>query len=265
MTTRRSKQPSPTSEQPASATNSSATGPAKHPLQSFRVETLHRETLKPWEGNPRTIDRHARKKLRESVKKGLVEPLVWNRRTGNLVSGHQRLSILDEDFGGTDYTLDVSAIDVSEADERTLNVRLNNTALTGSYDFGALQAMLADASVPIDPKDFAFDALDLAELMPDVGAGKLFDSANDAAAPEIDRIEAMQPPADLATREAEIAKIKAAKLGSKTRGREADSAEFYAVFVGRTSADVVRLLDLLSLDKTQRYHDIDVLFSHLEG
>ena len=36
-------------------------------------------------------------KLRKSIETfGYVEPLVWNSRTGNLVSGHQRLKILIE-------------------------------------------------------------------------------------------------------------------------------------------------------------------------
>lgn len=86
--------------------------------------------------NPRTIDRYARKKLAQSIADtgGLIETPVWNRRTGNLVAGHQRLSVCDERAGGVDYEVTVAVIDVDEKTERELNVRLNNLDLRGDYD-----------------------------------------------------------------------------------------------------------------------------------
>ena len=37
-------------------------------------------------------------KLKASLQEfGVVDPLVWNKRTGNLVGGHQRLKVLLED------------------------------------------------------------------------------------------------------------------------------------------------------------------------
>ena len=52
----------------------------------------------------------------EKIKKSivefdLVEPLVWNKQTGNLVAGHQRLKIL-KDQGITE--IEVSIVDLSE-------------------------------------------------------------------------------------------------------------------------------------------------------
>lgn len=45
--------------------------------------------------NPRTIKPEALAGLKESIKRfGLVQPIVWNRRTKRVVSGHQRIEAL---------------------------------------------------------------------------------------------------------------------------------------------------------------------------
>ena len=91
--------------------------------------------------NPRKIDKYARKLLRDELQKvGCVEALVWNQTTGNLVSGHQRLDILDELEGGRDYLVGVTVVQVSEKRERELNVFLNNYAAQGRFD----EQLLAD-------------------------------------------------------------------------------------------------------------------------
>ena len=74
-------------------------------LQTLPLRDLHpapynpRLKLRP--GDPRY------RKLRRSVERfGLVEPLVWNRRTGHLVGGHQRYQILC-DLGHTEAPVSV--------------------------------------------------------------------------------------------------------------------------------------------------------------
>lgn len=50
-------------------------------------------------------------KLRRSLGEfGLVEPLVWNKRTGNLVGGHQRFAVLMAEGA---KTVEVSVVDAS--------------------------------------------------------------------------------------------------------------------------------------------------------
>ena len=107
--------------------------------ESFVVEEVGREVLKGTPYNPRRITDDARARLKAKIEKvGLVTPLVWNKRTGNLVGGHQRLSILDELEGRQDYRLRVSVVDVDEREERALNVFLNNQASQGDWDVKAL-------------------------------------------------------------------------------------------------------------------------------
>ncbi len=54
---------------------------------------------------------------------GMVEPIIWNKRTGNIVGGHQRYKILSSK--GIDETM-VSVVDLTEDEEIDLNIRLNN-------------------------------------------------------------------------------------------------------------------------------------------
>ena len=87
--------------------------------QKFKIKRIHREQLKEAEYNPRFIDGEAKKRLSKNIKNvGLLETLVWNERTGNLISGHQRLSILDKIEKGTDYYLDVAVVDLDEVSEK---------------------------------------------------------------------------------------------------------------------------------------------------
>lgn len=98
------------------------------------------------------------------------------------------MSILDELEGGQDYHLDVAVIDVDEARERELNVRLNNVGLMGSYDFAKLDAMLDTPGLKADT--LGFDAIDLQAMFPDRGG--LFDKSKDATQPTIDALKALK-------------------------------------------------------------------------
>lgn len=112
-------------------------------VQNYEVRTIHRSEIKNAPYNPRYIDDGARKRLKKGLKKyGLVETLVWNERTGNLVSGHQRLSIIDELENSKDFELTVSAIDVSEKEEMELNIQLNNQSMMGEFDIDMITDMV---------------------------------------------------------------------------------------------------------------------------
>lgn len=103
--------------------------------QKYEKATVHRSELKGAPYNPRKINKVQAKRLKNGIKShGLVGGILWNRRTGNLVGGHQRLTQLDDLEGSQDYTLDVDVIDVDEAEEKELNILLNNPALQGEFD-----------------------------------------------------------------------------------------------------------------------------------
>ena len=65
------------------------------PKTELQIETKRVGDLDPAPYNPRSISPDALDGLRHSVERfGLVEPIVWNRRTGHVVGGHQRLKVL---------------------------------------------------------------------------------------------------------------------------------------------------------------------------
>lgn len=97
--------------------------------------------------NPRRISDETRRKLKTNIKKnGLLGGLVFNLRTNTLISGHQRLSVLDElnGYPENDYIVKVEAIDVDEKKEKELNIWFNNTSVQGEWDFDILATILPD-------------------------------------------------------------------------------------------------------------------------
>ncbi len=99
--------------------------------------------LNPAEYNPRKALKPgdpAYEKLKASILSfGNVEPIVWNRSTGNVIGGHQRLRVL-LDLGVEES--EVSVVDLSEVDEKRLNIALNK--ITGEWDDEKLTSLLAD-------------------------------------------------------------------------------------------------------------------------
>ena len=112
--------------------------------------------------NPRTISPEALTGLGESVRRfGLVQPVIWNRRTRRIVGGHQRVKALA--VQGVVET-DVVVVDLPEGEEKALNLALNSQAIAGEWTPDAL-ALIDEvaASMP----DLA-SALRFAELRGDV-------------------------------------------------------------------------------------------------
>lgn len=115
-------------------------------LQQFEFGTVKRSEVKLADYNPRTIYEENQKKLYKSIKEnGLVEPLVWNKRTKRLVSGHQRITVADKIYK-KDYDVPVAIIDVDEDKEKKLNVQLNNSNLQGDWDLNLLENLSLDIS-----------------------------------------------------------------------------------------------------------------------
>jgi len=130
--------------------------------------------LTPAPYNPRTITQDALSGLRASVERfGLVEPVVWNRRSGRVVGGHQRLKVLMQ-MGETETQ--VVVVDLDEIEERALNVALNNPAIAGEFT-PDLHRLLSEinAALPELTELLRFDDLAdqtrklLAELAPEDG------------------------------------------------------------------------------------------------
>jgi hypothetical protein len=109
-------------------------------LEAFTVEVINRKDIHGADYNPRKITESAKKRLRKFLKEnGLWSPLVLNRRTMTLVSGHQRLAIMDSLLRKDDYNLTMSVVDVDEKTEVSGNIFMNNQSAMGEWDVMALQ------------------------------------------------------------------------------------------------------------------------------
>ncbi len=81
-------------------------------------------------------------KLEKSITTfGYIEPLVWNKRTKTLISGHQRLKIL---IGQGEKEVDVSIVDLPITKEKALNIALNK--IRGGWDDDKLAVLLSELS-----------------------------------------------------------------------------------------------------------------------
>jgi hypothetical protein len=137
-------------------------------FQTFSPERVHRRTLTSAAYNPRVITDDEKKRLRKLLKRhGLFNALVWNKRTGTLVAGHQRLSILDALEGTDDYLLDVNVVDVDEKQEREMNIAHNNQAAAGDFDLVKLGEMFKDKDLKIDIDSTGWDQADIYKMFGD--------------------------------------------------------------------------------------------------
>jgi hypothetical protein len=136
------------------------TAPALSKFQGYEIQRIARSQIQNASYNPRRISAGNRERLAHGLQRHkLVMPPVWNKRTGNLVSGHQRLSILDEKHKGADYLLDVAAIDVPEKKEVQINILLNNESAMGEFDNQAVQLLAQEFE--FDLSDAGFSREDL--------------------------------------------------------------------------------------------------------
>jgi hypothetical protein len=131
--------------------------------EKFVIKEIHRSAIKNAPYNPRTINEKQRSGLKRNLKKiGLVYPLVWNESTGNLVSGHQRISLCDEINGTDDYTLTMSVVQLSLKDEIQQNIFLNSTTYQGEFDLIKLKETMLEHE--LDYKDCGLDEYDLSVI-----------------------------------------------------------------------------------------------------
>ena len=125
---------------------------------SLEIRVLPIGQLQPAPYNPRKPVRPgspAYRKLKASLAEfGLVEPLVWNERTGHVVGGHARLRILKE-LGVA--AVPVSVVRLSEAREKALNVVLNNQEAQSRYDPAKLADLLIELEKLPELKMTGFD------------------------------------------------------------------------------------------------------------
>lgn len=131
----------------------------------MNIARMNVSKLKPAPYNPRLDIKPGDPvydKLKRSIEEfGLVEPIVWNKRTGHVVGGHQRLKVLQE--MGVEET-EVVVVDLDETREKALNLALNK--IENDWDLPKLKDLLEELDTgEIDIEVTGFDEAEIERLM----------------------------------------------------------------------------------------------------
>jgi hypothetical protein len=195
-------------------------------LESFVTREVHRSLLVGASYNPRIITDKEKGKLKAALKRhGLVAPVTWNKRTGNIVGGHQRMGIMDSLMGTSDYLLTVAEIDVDVAKEKELNVLLNNQQAMGSWDLDGLKNLFDDESVTLEGA-----GLDITDMIGYFGDDALNERQEDLS--------------ELASKLSELSSMYSAVQG---RNVKKTTEEFFLVFVFPDGAHVDAFINANSM------------------
>jgi ParB-like chromosome segregation protein Spo0J len=149
----------------------------------MKVLEIPVKDINPAQYNPRKITDEELQGLRNSIKRfGMIEPLIVNTKTNNLVGGHQRLKALKLEGH---LNAPVVHVHLNEVEEKALNVALNAHTIQGKFDTEVLADLLKD--IEHDDDLHVFTDLRFDVLSKDLGISSLEDVLNDDV--EIDEPE----------------------------------------------------------------------------
>jgi hypothetical protein len=212
-------------------------------VQKFRVAVVNRKDLKNAPYNPRQIDDNARSKLRKNLKKvGLLQPIIWNKVTGHVVSGHQRLAIIDAIEKRDNYDMQVAVVELDPKTEKEQVVFMNNELAMGSFDLPKLDHLLKE----VDFEFAGFDKLDLQVMLP--GWAQEQTPAAKSQAEEVDALVE-----DLENLEEMKKKKKAVREESNQNNPENLDVEFFVVMVFKNRESSEQFLDKIHVDRNEKY------------
>ena len=146
------------------------------------IERKHTADLIPADYNPRKDLKPGDaeyEKLKRSIEQfGYVEPVIWNKTTGFVVGGHQRLKVL-LDMGITEVECVVVEMDGEK--EKALNIALNK--ISGEWDKDKLALLIADLQgADFDVSLTGFEPAEIDSLFKDAQQSKVKDDDFDVEA-----------------------------------------------------------------------------------
>lgn len=125
------------------------------------IQTKNTADLIPADYNPRKDLKSGDveyEKLKRSIEQfGYVEPVIWNKTTGRVVGGHQRLKVLI-DMGVTE--VECVVIELDENKEKALNIALNK--ISGEWDTDKLSLLISDLQCA--DFDISLTGFDISEI-----------------------------------------------------------------------------------------------------
>ena len=111
-------------------------------------------------------------KLKRSIEQfGYVEPVIWNKATGRVVGGHQRLKVL-LDMGMTE--VDCVVVELDQEKEKALNIALNK--ISGEWDKDKLALLITDLQgADFDVSLTGFEPAEIDDLFKESTKDKIHD------------------------------------------------------------------------------------------
>ena len=140
-------------------------------LNNMELIELPVEMVKPNPKNPR-IDLKPGMPLYEKLKKsienfGYADPIIWNEKTGMIVSGHQRFQVMKDiaqKEGKELTTVQVVKVSMDESKQDGFMIAVNK--ITGLWDEEKLSAVLRELDEE-DRLNTGFDDYEIATLLDD--------------------------------------------------------------------------------------------------
>ncbi len=131
----------------------------------MKIQSIPITKLIPADYNPRKDlqpgDPEYEKLKRSLDEFGYLEPIIWNKQTGHVVGGHQRLKVLK---AAGHKTADCVIVDFDEDKEKALNIALNK--ISGDWDNDKLGLLIADLQASdFDVSLTGFDDQEISDLL----------------------------------------------------------------------------------------------------
>ncbi len=213
---------------------------ALNKFEKYEIVEIQRSDIRNAPYNPRKINDDAKRKLKKNIQEvGLLTPIVWNETTGNIVSGHQRISQLDTLCKGKDYSLRVAKVVLDEKTEKEQNIFMNNSHAQGEFDLDKLEDLFKTG---IDIENTGFN---MGEIYQNFGDNPLYDR-----------------PEDLKKLSEKLETFHETMANIKAKTNDRDDADFYLVAIFRSSEERKKITDYLGLEDN-RYMDGKILMEKL--
>ena len=135
----------------------------------MNIKTISIDKINPASYNPRRDLKPDDKEYKQLVKSmdefGCIQLLVWNKRTRNLVGGHQRFKVL---LAQGAKEVEVSVVDLPLEKEKALNIALNK--ISGDWDRTKLAELIDELvkTPEIDIESVGFDLPEAEQLIADI-------------------------------------------------------------------------------------------------